>query len=123
MQPVYPTPAHCAQRAAVQPPPLALVVEVADEVRVEDVVEDVVGGVVVLLVVVADEDEALEVADVLSVVDETEVDVLLVLVVLLTVLPPPTWKLPVNRISRELAPTLSPKVPAGTTHCCRVASQ
>jgi hypothetical protein len=96
-----------------------LVLEVAGAVLLL-VVEDEVD-----LVVVVDDKAAVVVVDVRKVVDEVEA--LVVLVVLLTGLVPPplleTWKLPVNLISLELAPTLTLNVPAGTTHCCRPTSQ
>lgn len=128
VQPLYPMPAHCAQCAAVQPPVVlevagaALLVVVEDEVALLVVVEDDVEDEVALVVV-----EVTKVDD----VDDVEILVVLVdvLVVLLTevlVEPPPlleTWKLPVNLRSRELAPTLTPNVPAGTTHCWPATSQ
>ena len=128
MQPLYPMPAHCAQRAAVQPPVVlevagvALVVVVEDEVALLVVVEDDIEDELVLVVV-----------DVTKVVDVDEVEDLVVLVDVVVVLPmvalmepPPlldTWKLPVNLRSRELAPTLTPNVPAGTIHCWLATSQ
>ena len=37
--------------------------------------------------------------------------------------PPPTDKLPVSRMSRLLAPTLTVKLPLGTIQFCEVTSQ
>ncbi len=120
VQPLYPMPAHCAQRAAVQPP---VVLEVAGAALLV-VVEDEVA----LLVVVEDDEEdevALVVVEVTKVVDVDEVEALVVLVEVLLEPPPllDTWKLPVNLRSRELAPTLTPNVPAGTIHCWLATSQ